>query len=197
MPVQEDDVLRVTAKMSLENKDVQNVYHYQLTNDGPFTNAEVFNALQADVSFAYAELRDEISNLFSFDTIEVWNVTQDAPIDEDLWQGFFVGLSNSSRLPRQVCGMVLFNTATARSQGRKFLGGVVEDASNAEGDPDAAMQLAMLSYSAVLLNGATVGGGLLVPGNYRALPERFAAWTSAIVLDTWKTQRRRYITAGS
>ncbi len=197
MTINENDIMRVTAKQSQHGKDVQNVYHAKLVGTGDLTDLEVRQAINTKISVAHAELIAEQSVDLLYASIETWNVTQDRPVGESPWVGISAGTGLSGELPPAVAGMVLFNTLVARSQGRKYIGGLVENANEDDGTPDSDAILALLAYAGVMLSFSELGTGEMQFGNYRALPLRFATWDSAEASMDWKTQRRRYIGAGS
>lgn len=196
MPCQEDDVLRMTCKMLLHGKVQQNVYHFQLQGTDQQLDDTVLTDMIQKISNAHEELIGEQQDALTYETVEVWNVTQDRSIGEEAWDVITAGTNVSGLLPTQTAALVLYPTLVARSQGRKFLGGLTENANNVNGDPDEALIAALVAYALHILTPRIFGEGTAPFGNYNYLFERFATWFSARVVAEWKTQRRRYRTAG-
>lgn len=191
------DVARVTAKMSFQGEDQQNVYYVSNIGAGAISDAAAVTEIAARVDFMHAALVPQQHEDLDYDSIEVFNITTDAPMGEVPWPTLTNGDINlQDPLPSQVCGLVLFPTNVARSQGRKFIGGLIEgDSSN--GVPDNDIITAMGTYATRLLTAWLVGTGAFKFGNYNSTLARFAEWTSSLVRDVFRTQRRRAKLTGS
>jgi hypothetical protein len=191
------DVVRVTAKMSWASgaSQIQNVYHIKVLTGGN-TDALVHSEIADALDDAYTELLGSIPDVIDFDTIETFNITQDAPMVEDAWPTLTEGAVSGESLPAQCAPLVLFNTATARSQGRKFLPFVLESGQSG-GSLSAGVLEDMANYAAALIGdivGTSWSGKF---GNYNDDLVRFAPWVSALVKDIVRTQRRRVFGVGS
>lgn len=190
------DVIRIVAKMLYAGGDIQNTYHVR--NLGGTVDGDDFMDSMADkLDDAYAEINDDISPLQSYDEIEFFNVTQDEPLGVRDWPVLTVGEGVTETLPLQNAGLVLFGTAVARSQGRKFLGALVEATNTGGGAVSTAFQTAMAAYAAELLDDLVVGVGTFAMGNWNAAKDRFADWISASIRTRLFTQRRRVAGVGS
>lgn len=197
MSLQDNDVIRVTAKMSRASSlgEIQNVYHIRY--DGSSVSYEtLWDAVATWLDDAYGNIVDEIHPNVHFDTIEMFNVTQDEPVGEDAWPTLTAGTGASDMLPAQTSPLVLFPTNTARSQGRKFLPPVGEE-SQSNGVLLAGVLTSMANYAADLLENIPVGVWSAAVGNYNPTLARFAPWISAIVKDVLRTQRRRVAGVGT
>lgn len=199
MSVAVGDVVRVTCKMTFDTGDaVQNVYHYQNTGSAAIADATFVTDVASQMNTAYSNLNSNISSAISYDTIEVFNVTQDAPIDEVAWPTLTVGGNSATQAyATQVAALVKFATATARSQGRKYMAGLVEGSVDGKGFLVTAMQTALATFGADIVNGFTSSGQVVLPGNWNPTLSRFAKWTAAIVADYVATQRRRRVGSGA
>lgn len=197
MAVNNGDVLRVTAKMSILGNDVQNTYHIRSSSNTPVDDTTAVTEITNRIDNAYGYLADEQAGDFTYDTIEVFNVTQDRPMGEYNWPTRTTGTSVDFSLPFQTSGLVLFPTTTARSQGRKYVGPFVENASDSSASPDATVVTAMLNYALALVAAWLVGDGEFEFGNWSYDKFRFAEWLAPIVREVWRTQRRRAAGVGS
>ncbi|MCK4959536.1 MAG: hypothetical protein KAT00_09040 [Planctomycetes bacterium] len=197
MTVQIDDVIRVTAKMSLGVEDIQNVYHFKATGTGTATDANVTIALAAGLDGAYDEIDLLFSTAIAFDTIEFYNLTQDTYLGELAWPTLVAGDDLGDLLPPQTCMFALFNTDELGSQGRKFLGPTTHNYLGADGTPLGGVLTDLAAFAADLLVGYVTGTVTMVPGNYRKSTASFFQWVLAIIPDFFATQRRRYYGSGS
>jgi hypothetical protein len=198
MPVEDNDILRVTAKMSLGTNDVQNVYHLKVAGD-PETQDAVWDGIAAWLEDAYTEVLDCSTGVLHYDTIEVFNITKDEPVSEDAWPSLAAGTgSGSVQSANQVAPIVKFPTLTARSQGRKYLPPFMWGMFSGEGVLSSAALTAITAFAAEILSGVAIdGSSSAFAGNWSPLYQRFATWVSAIVDDVSKTQRRRVRGVGS
>ena len=196
MTVATGDVLRITAKMSLAGGAIQNVYHV-LNFALPEDDSVVFDALAAELDDAYSEYTAYDPDAHLYDTIQMWNVTQDAPIDEQEWPVLTAGGSASDVAPLQLCGLVLFSTATARSQGRKYYGPFTEAAQSSAGYILAGVVYDLGLIAAHFLTATVAGDAQFAWGNWNNDLGRFASWQSATVQPLFRTQRRRVPGVGS
>lgn len=197
MTVHSNDVLRVTCKMRQNTKDVLNVYHIKALETGDLTDAAVVTEVAARLDAVYDEIVAQITDNLVFGTIEVWNVTQDAPVGETSWPTQTTGEGVGNPLPEATSFCMLFPTATARSQGRKFIGGIGEGANDGDGTPIALLMSNAIDFIATLLGIWLVGDGEFVFGNYNTLLTRFSEWITGFAVDIWRTQRRRYRDSGT
>jgi hypothetical protein len=185
--------------MSFDTGDaVQNVYHYKHTGSASITDAEFMTGIQSEMNTNYGAINSYISSALSYDTIEAFNVTQDAPIDEQAWSTLTLGAENTSQAyATQVAALVKFATAVARSQGRKYLAGLAETGIDGKGFLVTAVQTVLATFASGLVAGMTAGGESFVPGNWNPTLSRFAEWTAGIVADYVGTQRRRRVGSGA
>jgi len=197
MAVENNDVLRVSCKMSLFGQDVQNVFYIRNNGAGSVDDTTAVTEVLARLDSAFVLQNGEITNNLSYDSIEIFNITQDRPMGEYAWPTLTVGGAVSEALPNQVSGLVLFPTTTARSQGRTYLGGHVEGNNSSTGVPDGGALAAMAAWAAALIAPWLVGGGEFEFGNWSSEKLRFAAYVSSLVRDVWRTQRRRAQGVGS
>lgn len=195
--IDNNDVIRITAKMQIPAGNVQNVYHYRFSGtsgaDGDTVLADIATALDT----AYAEIQPGLPNTLTFETIEAFNISADEPIGEIDWPNLTVGGASGQSLPPQCAPLVLFGTGAPRSQGRKYLPAVTEGETDGGGFLTAGFLAALADFAAFLLQAVTTEHGYVVPGNWSKLYTRFAPWISAIIQSKLRTQRRRVYQIGS
>jgi len=197
MPIADNDILRITAKMLIGEDDVQNVYHMKVNVTGSPSDSLVVEEILDYVEDAYGDLVSSICSTVVFATIEVWNVTQDSLLGEDVWPSLIDGGNETNQLPAQCGALVLFNTGQARSQGRKFLPPFGTSSGDDLGTIITASLNNIILYANRLLVELTGTGFTGAMGNWNPVLVRFAEWTGNQVRDLFATQRRRYIGSGS
>lgn len=197
MPVNNLDVIRVVADMSfLGVYLVQNTYHYQAITPGAIDDLVVSTSLAEKLDDAYANLVPLLSTEFTFDNILVWNVTQDRPMQTLDWPTLVGGSQSTATMPYQVAALVLFRTNRARSQGRKYLPPMVEQANAGGGVLSTAALTAVDLYGDTIITPAVAGGGTYYPCNYRYSTALVSRWTNFEVGVRFRTQRRRVAGVG-
>lgn len=197
MAVQSGDVLRVIAKMSWGENDIQNVYHMQVSGTNFGTNANVLSEISDFLDGAYLTFDQGVTDLITYDTIEAYNLTQEEYVGEQAWPTLSVGGLADDPLPPQTCNLVLFGTNTLKSQGRKFLPTVTYSQLDTDGTVSSSWVTIIGNFAAYILLGVDAGDWTAVCGNYRPLTEVFIEWIESTVRDIWATQRRRYFGRGA
>jgi hypothetical protein len=196
MSVVDGDIVRVVARQSYGEDDIQNVYHCRYT--GPDIGDDDFVDEVADaLDTAHDAYNVVVASSIDYDTIWFWNVTQDRPLGEVAWPTLTVGGSGADIMPLQTAPLVLFNTAAPRSQGRKYLCPTTETATNAGGVLASPALTALVNYATYILGTMVVGSGTASWGTYNPTLTRFAEFVSAVVRDLLHTQRRRTPGVGS
>lgn len=198
MAVNGDDVLKVTAKMTWKlDTEVQNVYYVTLGTGSTVLDDEALDDMAAWMEAIYSILDNSITDDLSFDTIEVYNVTQDHAIGEVGWPTLTVGLSTGESLPPGVAAVATAYTGQKRTRGRKFFGPLTEnnqDGGEWSGGTVADLTLATLEWITAF-TGGTSGEGWL-PGVIDKIGV-FLPFVSAVVRGIVGYQRRRKPGVGS
>jgi hypothetical protein len=197
MSVESGDIMRVTAKMSHLGNDIQNVFHIRANGTGSVDDATAVTEITNRLNSAYGNVVDYQNLDYDYNTIEIFNVTQDRPMGEYNWPSLVSGTLANDALPDQTAALALFPTMTARSQGRKYVGGWCEAENNSGGDPDGDVTTQMLAWALSLIAPWLVGSGEFEFGNWSYTLLRFAEWLQPIIRDVWRTQRRRASGVGS
>ena len=197
MSVENQDIVRVTCKFLLLGEDVQNVFHIQNQGAGSVDDGSAHVLIMLRREDGYNELVPLLSENFIFETFETFNITQDKPMQETNWIELVDGDKIDQVLPKQTSALMLFPTGSARSQGRKYIGGFTEDSNAVGAVPSPALVTALTACLDAWLEPWIVGTGTFNFGNYRKEPLRFAEWLSGFAREVWRTQRRRATGVGS
>lgn len=197
MAVDANDVVRCTVIGEIDGKEINNVYHCQLEGEGDLADSTFKAAVLTRLGDMYEEMNAETTLDLEYDRVEFFNVTQDKPMSFLATTSSWDGLVNTTRLPPAVAAVVNFGTNVARSQGRKFLAGMVGAGIDEDGVPDSALLAALAQFAVEALATWAVGQFTLQLGNYNYDIDRFAAWQAAFIPPELKTQRRRYTSRGS
>jgi hypothetical protein len=190
------DILRVVCKMSDGEDAIQNVYHVVITGSTPPSDNDLEVGLTDWADSTYDNIDGIMPDNISFDTIQIYNLTQDLLFGEFPWPTLTVGGSAQDQMPPQCSPLLLFNTVTIRSQGRKFLPPFASDRLDTDGTIAAAALTNMASFGFSCIFGVQSVNWDLVFGNYHPVGASFSPWTSYVVRDLWATQRRRYTGKG-
>lgn len=197
--VVDNDIIRITCKMSYNSgvDDIRNVYHTRSQGTLSQDDETVHDGLADALDDAYTEVNSMFATAIRYDTIETWNVTQDRPMFEKAWPTLTTGANGTTSAPAQVAPLVLFNTNTARSQGRKYLPFPCQDQLTGIGLLDAGSLADMANFLAAILTGWAGGLQSGEFGNWNKVYNRFAPWVSGLIAGVLRTQRRRVRGVGS
>lgn len=192
------DILRVTCKMHANNvgQDIQNVFHYKHYGDSA-TDTAWFTACATLMDTAYDALKTQIPNDVTFESIAVWDITQDRPVYEGSWPTLTAGTATADPLPSQTAALALFTSDKARSQGRKYLPPFAENACDTNGKLTSGATAALVTWIADVLLYVAAVNWHSVPGNWSPTKVRFAQWLAGLAQDYFRTQRRRVEGVGS
>ena len=121
MTINTNDVIRASAIMRLSNADdIVNVFHVEAQTVG----AELQIDLRADIATyiesIYLEFDQEIHTSVSFDTIELFNVTDGNPEPSVGWPTLVAGLKVDDPVPDGVAALSIGRTGVSRVVGKKF-----------------------------------------------------------------------------
>lgn len=197
MPPAQNDIIRVVAKLSLSGGDIQNVFHCKLNTVLPATtDADLLADIAGVLDDAYDDIKTEQPQFLDYDTISIYNLTQDAFVGETPWPVLTTG-TGTGVMPPQTAGLVLFPTDILRSQGRKFLPPETDVGLEADGTITTTRLTKHALWAAAFIGDVVTTNLTVRFGNYNTPLARFAQWTSAIAKDFFATQRRRYASFGS
>ncbi len=200
MPVEPNDVLRITAHQSYgDGGDALNVYHVRNDGVGDISDSVAISGIAQWIDDAHEELQLVTTDRLNYDFIDIYNVTQAFSLGDTPWPTLVTGgdAGATEAYARQVAALVKFLTNTARSQGRKYIAGLNEAEVTNGGGLLANLQTKLLNYVNELLLPPLLEGQQLIVGNWNPDLLRFVEWTAGIVSDIAATQRRRRTGVGS
>ncbi len=197
MSVEQNDVLRVTAEMSLGGNDVQNVMHFRSTNAASTPDGTALTNVATMVNTLYDTVDDLQSDQYDYDQVRVQNVTQDVLLGTTAWDTLVSGTRTEAALPLPVTALLTMPTTKPRVRGGLYLGGLTEQANTANG-----LLTTVLTDRLVLMGIQLLAEFVIGPDSYRyivfnTILKTFVLPTASIVHLDWRTQRRRRAGVGS
>jgi len=192
-----NDILRITAKMHWSGGEIQNVFHCQYSGTTQ-DDVDIMDDLSLDIDASYTLMQAHISSGITCDTIAYYNVTQGRPMGEQSWPalGAF-GNSTGEHLAPQLAPLILFSTYTSKSQGRKYLGFMTTNNTNSYGVVDSGPLAAMVNFGVTFLGAIALTVGTVTYGNWNESLTRFSPWVECFAKNRLATQKRRCQGVGS
>lgn len=198
MTVAVGDIVRVTAKFSWGSDENLNVFHVKNNGSSGVDDAAFMTAVAAWLDGTWQLINTHLASGMSYVSIEGYNVTQDAPIDEVAWPTLTAGAQTTdSAYALQTAALVKFGTQVAKSQGRKFIAGLTEAGVQGAGLLNSTVASALIGFAGRLITGFTASGEQFDFGNWNDTLSRFALWTYSEIGNYLATQRRRKAGVGS
>ena len=191
MTVQQDDVLRVTAEMSIGADALQNVFHLRSTNAAGIGDAQALTDMALHLESWYGFIDQHMSTGVSFDQVRVQNVTQNTLLGTTGWPTLVAGLDATNKLPLPVAALVTLPTSKPNTRGGTYFGGFCEDRNDLDGKLDATIQASLASIAADMLLEQIFGVNSYRLVVYNAVLKTFVLPVAGLVADVWRTQRRR------
>lgn len=192
MALSTNDIVRVTASLLLNGSDlIQNVFHVKLVNDAAQPQGDLRDDLGAWMEDIYDSLVGSISQLVTFEEIQIFNVSSDNPEPTISWPTITAGTNTQEQQVDGVAALVLGRTGVSNVVGKKYFGGIVLD-----GYQDGLIAAATLT--SIVLAGddwITPFSGASTatwdPGLWTRPTGPFTVFTEAIARDLPAYQRRR------
>lgn len=192
------DTLRVVAKMrDVNNSLIINRYFWRHTGSGNADESTVLTALETTISTYYGYLDPYMPTSLQPESLEVdlvqfanGKLVTISSVGNIAWTTWSGGTSSGERMPEGVCALVNLPTVIPRTQGRKYLGPLVEGA-NDGGSVGSGFLLGIINYFFFLLNDATWDSQTFTPGLMSKKAEQLAVFNSAVVPAVFGYQRRR------
>jgi len=197
MTVNPNDILRVVCKLSEAGHDRINVFHGQYLGSEADQDAFIYADCAGALDAAYTPYAEDLNSSMHFDTIEMFNVTQDLPINEEAWPSLEAGTSIVTTGPVQCAPLVVFGTNAPRSHGRKYMPPPVLDSTTGGGQLTGDIIANLAFFGASLLEDVPFLNGLVQWGVWSEKYSRFAPYVNALVDTYIRTQRRRLPGVGS
>lgn len=123
----QNDVIRATAKLvDSVSGAIQNVFWYKLATSTPLTNTEVAEDVRAFVEEIYDNLYQSMPDTTAFDSINLFNITQDFPLGDYDWPTLGAGTQSGDAMPSPCSVFCFARTGLSRIIGRKFFAPFME-----------------------------------------------------------------------
>jgi hypothetical protein len=200
MTVQDGDIIRVAARMTIQGRgDVVNVYHIRYDLTGPINDNVAGDAAVEYMEALYTVIRPAIVNEQTFEDISLFNVTQGVPIGVFPWATLVAGGDTSQdALPSQVAALVRLTTGYSRNWARKFLGTFTDLFNDASGHVSSTLLGYLASYATLLIAPHTYTVDVsLAPVVYNTQLSSYVGLTAAVIKNVWSTIRTRREGRGS
>lgn len=192
------DVLRIICKLSQAANDIQNVFHAKIQSGTAPGGSTLLAAIISALDAAYDNINYGVADNVSYDTIALYNLTQDEYYGEAAWFTLTNGGGGTNpMLPPQNAPLVLFPTTEPGSQGKKFLPPITDNVIDDDGSLTAGFVGNMGVFASDILAGVAPGTYTVDFGVYRPITDEYISFASAIPRDFVATQRRRYTGKGT
>jgi hypothetical protein len=197
MVVAVNDIVRITAKMKwFGTDDVVNVFTYKVDQQDLLTDLLFMTDVSEALSLAYAELVDEQSDSFTYESVDGFNITQDILLPDVAWNIITAGTSATNIVPQQLAISAFWPTTRPKTRSQAFFSGFVVGMIDTEGEVTAGGQTAVQD-AADIITRLTTPDIDLVKGSWNSTLSLFTPSGAAQVPARWRTQRRRRIGVGS
>lgn len=199
MTVSNGDVLKVFLELVLGDGTIaQNVYHLRATFADDQTDSAVSAVVETYLETIMGELSDYLADDFTINPSWLhkvaWNTTQSKWLTTYLIDTFtpsFTHTSTPDPLPNQIAAVMIGNTYTPSSRGRKFIPGLTDNATDGS-TLIAACVVDLVGAVADYISVAPVSAGNnLVPGVPDYDSSTFWTFRDGVADTIVGTQRRR------
>lgn len=197
MAVAQDDVLRVTAEMSISGADVQNVLHFRSTNAPLIGDSTALGDMADTMDALYTLINARVSEDQNYDLVRVQNVTQSILLGAALWPILNAGAATGDRLPDQAAALLTMPTAIPKVRGGCYFGVFAETTGGPDSDLSAPTLAEVASFGAALLLEQVFGTASYRYVVFNTVLKTFVLPVAAIAHSHWRTQRRRRQGVGS
>lgn len=197
MPVAINDIVRITAVVSMFGQEFVNVHFFKTIANGSVDDTAFMAAVQSMLAAVYANVQNDQSDEVRYERIEGQNITQDQLLPQTNWVGNPTGNKIEDPLPLQTSMNVFWPTLRPRTRCTSYLPGMTEAANNTEGEWGAVAIANAQQYGDDLVGNITFGGVTILKGAYNVALDRFTDLVNAVVPLDARTQRRRRRGVGS
>lgn len=197
MPVAVGDIVRITAKLLLNNlDDIVNVYHFSVAINNTLNDTAFMTEMASALDVLYTNINVQMHPNVSYSSVEGQNITKDELLPSRPWPILTAGTNASEMLPEMCAPCVFHRTLKPRVRASKFLPPFGEN-TNVDGAITAGAQAAIQAFGDALTVGLTTTNlGLVYVAFNRALGTSTVV-TQALVPARFRTQRRRRLGVGS
>ena len=191
------DIIRCTQIMTFAGSDeFQSVWYFQHQGSGTVTALVCMAGLEGEIAGWMGFITTDQRNALVYDGVDFYNVTQDEPMGFVADSQGNVGQNANQTLPLQCNALILFDGGVKKSLGKKYLPAYTETANDGEGQITVLALGNLVTFSAAVMSGVTVGGESFQCGHYRKVPDDFITWLTAKIDPQFRTQRRRVLGVG-
>lgn len=121
MPVNNNDIVRVTAKMDFGGaEDIINVMHCENITGAPVADGLFMTDVAAWLDAAYTLINGQITSVVNYITVRGQNITQSILLPDTPWPTLVFGGAIGDALPLPTTAMVFFPTQVPRRQGKIY-----------------------------------------------------------------------------
>lgn len=197
MSIQVNDILRITAVVSLFNQEYVNVHHFKTLANGSADDTAFMAALQSILAAVYANVQNDQSDELRYERIEGQNLTQDILLPQTNWVGNPLGNQVDGVLPLQTTLNVFWPTLRPRTRCTSYLPGLTEISNTPQGEWGAVAIANAQLYGDELIGNLAFAGITVIKGAFNVAAVRFTEILTAVVPTDARTQRRRRRGVGS
>jgi len=192
MAVDDLDVVRITAQMVFAGvDDHQNVFHVLKVSGGTIPDQTLMDDVATQLEVMYTFMVPRQRTVLTYDQITgqlVFGGTDLMP--DTAWPTLVAGTNGNDGLPLSDAGLVVGQTTIAKTQGRKYLGALVE-LDNIDGVLQAALVTALVNWASGYINDFVIGANTYRFGTFNTVTSVFNSFSSALILGIFRNQRRR------
>jgi hypothetical protein len=200
MSVHNLDVIRATARMKWAGVvDVQNTFTAVLGSGTSISDEDAKDDLAAWLEDMYTITALLMPTNLTFEDIDYFNLTQDAPMGTLSWPTLVAGNGATTEIAATgVCAVITAFTNVVRVHGRKFFGPLVETVIDA-GYLNSTVMTGMAGVITLWITPftGTVSGETWAPGVWQRLTGTFKTFRDAVIRNVPGYQRRRKAGVGS
>lgn len=192
MTIYTNDLLRVTANMTLHGSDkIQNVWHIQHTTATDQDDDDFRTHVSKWLDALYTCIVAQLNNGIVFDDIAIYNLTQDRPLPNVGWDTLSAGTGTDNDLPPQVAALITTDTAVKRKTGKKYYSGFMITGMTATAQWTSAILTVLACVALKMFGTQTYFSITSRPGVVSGDPLKFDRFENASIDPVPATQRRR------
>jgi len=186
-----NDIVRITARMSLQGQEVVNVHHFRVFATTAVSNAAFMTEVAAYLNSVYGNLDNEQADDLVYVDVQGQNITQNEIMPTTAWPSLTTGQGVENPLPNTVAFNVFFQTLRPKTRCTCFIPGFGVDDIAADGSIVASVRALLAQFGADLVGNQGTPNVTLTKGAYNRPLDRFTPVTAAVVPLRARTQRRR------
>lgn len=191
MTVVQDDVIRATVEMDVNDNALQNVYHFRSTNVATIGDSQALTDMGIIADTLYTFLLAQMSTDADFNQIRAQNVTQDVLLGTTGFPVLVSGSNVADVLPQQDAGIITYPTAKPLTRGSSYYGGLTEGANGSDGTMTASILAALANVAVLMLAEIVVGPNSWRYVVFNTVLKTFVLPTASSIPSVMRTQRRR------